>query len=139
MAIKISFWRERKRLALGVYPAVPLIVAREKREQARKLLASKIDPSHVKKEEKINKQIIHENSFETVAREWHSNKLAGWTPRHADYVIRRLQADIFPTFGFKPVDEITAPELLSALRVIEARGAIDIAHRAHQTCGQIFR
>lgn len=137
--LKYRFDGKEKRLALGVYPEVSLMLAREKQDQARKLLTNKIDPSHVKKEEKIKKKINHENSFEAVGREWHSNKLAGWTPRHADYVIKRLQADIFPTLGFKPVDEITAPELLSVLRVIEARGAIDIAHRAHQTCGQIFR
>ena len=137
--LKFRFIGKEKRLALGVYPEVSLKDAREKRDVARKLLANNIDPSQAKKEEKRQTILRSENSFEIIAQEWHESRKLGWTPRHAEYVLRRLQADIFPALGSRPIAEITAPELLSVLRVIEKRGALDIAHRALQTCGQIFR
>jgi integrase len=102
-------------------------------------LANNIDPSQSKKEEKIKQLINIENSFESIAYDWHNNQTQKWTTRHAVSVYRRLQADIFPRLGSKPINEIKAPELLAALRLIEAREAIDVAHRALQTCGQIFR
>lgn len=137
--LKYRFAGKEKRLALGVYPEVSLGKAREKQDQARKLLANGIDPSQAKKEARLEQTANVENSFETVAREWHSNQRLSWTERHSDYVLRRLETDIFPALGTRPINEIVAPELLSALRKIELRGAIDITHRAKQTCGQIFR
>ena len=107
--------------------------------QAKRLLALRIDPSQAKKEEKIKQQINSENSFEKVADEWHPNQKLSWTPRHAEYVARRLKANILPNLGSRSINEITAPELLSTLRIIEAREAYDVAHRMLQTCGQIFR
>lgn len=74
-----------------------------------------------------------------MAIEWHNNKKQQWTERHAVYVLRRIQVDIFPILGSRAINEIKAPELLAVLRLIETRGAIDIAHRVLQTCGQIFR
>ena len=137
--LKYRFSGKEKRLALGVYPEVSLAEAREKRDQARKLLKSGIDPSEARKEEKLQQLANTENSFETIAREWHENQKLSWTPRHASYVLRRLEADLFPALGVSPICNITAPQLLGALRVIESRGAIDLAHRALQVCGQIFR
>ena len=137
--IKYRFANKEKRLALGVYPEISLSDARERRDQARKLVANKIDPSATKKESKLQQITIVENTFEKIARQWHDNQKLGWTERHANYVIKRIEADIFPPLGNKDISKITAPELLSVLRAIEERGAIDIAHRAHQTCGQIFR
>ena len=137
--LKYRFAGKEKRLALGVYPEISLGEARERRDKARKLLANGVDPSVVKKEAKIQQVAVIENTFEKIARQWHENQIASWTPRHASYVLRRLEADIFPALGDKDIKAITAPELLSVLRAIEERGAIDITHRAHQTCGQIFR
>ena len=74
-----------------------------------------------------------------MAREWHEKQAEGWTPNHAASVMKRLEADIFPKIGGRPIAEISPAELLSVIRIIEARGAIDIAHRAKQTCGQVFR
>ncbi len=136
---KYRFSGKEKTLALGVYPDVSLAEAREKRAQARKLLATKNDPSQVKKEQKRQAVIRDKNNFEAVAREWHESRKFGWTERHSHYVLRRLEADIFPVIGLRPLLEITAPELLAVVRNIENRGALDIAHRALQTCGQIFR
>ena len=79
------------------------------------------------------------NSFETVAREWFAKHSLNWATTHADKIIQRLEKDVFPWLGGKPIAEITAPELLTVLRRIENRGALDTAHRAHQNCGQVFR
>lgn len=137
--LKYRFCGKEKRLAFGVYPKVSLKEARDKRDEARKLLASGTDPSQTKKLDKLAQHINAANSFESIAREWHENQALSWTPRHAQYVIKRLEADIFSTLGTRPISNITAPELLAVLKIIEKRGAIDIAHRALQTCGQIFR
>ena len=137
--LKYRFASKEKRLAIGVYPEVSLKEAREKKDQARKLLSENIDPSSAKKEEKLKKYLNSETTFELVAREWHQKQVNAWTARHSEYVLRRLEADIFPKIGFKPINNIVAPELLLVLREIEKRGALDIAKRARQTCGQIFR
>jgi integrase len=137
--LKYRYGGKEKRLAFGVYPEISLKEAREKRDKARRLLAEGTDPSQAKKQEKLKHHINKMNSFEAIAREWHDHRKLGWTVRHADYVLRRLEVDIFSVIGFRPIHEISAPELLSALRQIENRGAIDIAHRALQTTGQVFR
>lgn len=141
-----KFWRlkyriagKEKLLSIGAYPIITLAEAREKSLQAKRLLIDNVDPSAAKKEAKIQQKVDSESSFEKIARQWHENQAHSWTARHANYVIRRLEADVFPGLGHRDIKEITPPELLSVLRGIEARGAIDIAHRAQQTCGQIFR
>ena len=78
------------------------------------------------------------NTFEAVARAWFENWKGPKSERHADYVIRRPEADVFPAVGRKPIGEITAPQLLAMCKKIEARGALDIARRCWQTCGQVF-
>ncbi len=137
---KYRFDGKEKRLALGVYPEVTLAAARLKRDAQRKLLKERgSDPLQARREEKIAAKISAGNTFEAVARQWWEHWKSVRSPRHADYVIRRLEADIFPTLTGKPVTEITAPQLLAVIRKIEKRGALDLAKRALQTCGQIFR
>lgn len=113
--------------------------AREKRDEARKALDDGQDPSQLKMQKKLTAYITSNNSFEIITREWHENRKGAWTEGHAANVLRRLELDIFPTLGFKAIQDIKAPELLAVLKKIEERGAIDIAHRALQTTGQIFR
>ena len=141
-----KYWRydyrfadKRKTLAIGVYPEVTLAEARDKRDKARKLLAELIDPGAHKKATKQSITLGGENSFEIVAREWFSKFEPGWAKNHSTKIIRRLEQNIFPWLGSKPVGEITAPDLLTTLRRMEGRGAIETAHRAQQNCGQIFR
>lgn len=141
-----KYWRfkyryigKEKRVAFGVYPEVSLKEAREKRDKARKQLADGLDPAQERKLEKLQRNINSENNFESIAREWHAKQTERWTERHAHYVLRRLEADIFTEIGIRPISEITAPELLHTIQKIEKRGATDIAKRALQTCGQIFR
>ena len=130
--LKYRFAGKEKLLSIGVYPVINLSEAREKSLDAKKLLVSNIDPAQSKKEDKLNQLINTEHSFETIAHDWHNNQKQRWTERHSAYVLRRIQVDIFPRLGSKPINEIKAPELLAVLRLIEARGAIDIAHRALQ-------
>ncbi|EGV33198.1 putative integrase prophage protein, partial [Thiorhodococcus drewsii AZ1] len=130
---------KEKRLSLGVYPDVGLKEARERREEARALLANGIDPSEHRKAQKATQQDQAANSFEIIAREWHGSRSPGWAPGHASKIIRRLELDVFPWIGSRPIAAVTAPELLATVRRIETRGALETAHRALQNCGQIFR
>lgn len=125
----------RNTLSLGVYPDVSLKQARERRDEARRLLADGIDPGAKRQAEKI----AQSDSFEAVAREWFAKFSPNWAPSHSSKIITRLEKDILPWVGSRPVSAITAPELLTCLRRIESRGALDTAHRAHQNCGQVFR
>ncbi len=137
--LRYRFRGKQKMLSMGVWPTVSLKNARLARDQAKTLIAQDIDPSSARKEKKQAKAIAQSNSFESVARKWWADWSEARTPRHAHYVISRLEADIFPEFGATPVTEITAPLLMRTVKKIEARGALDIAKRAFQTCGQIMR
>lgn len=136
---KFRFSGKEKRLSFGVYPDVGLKVARERRDDARKLLANDIDPSENRKVQKAAKLERAANSFESVGREWFAKYMPGWAKGHSDKIIRRLEMDVFPWLGGRPISEITALELLTTVRRIENRGALDTAHRALQNCGQVFR
>ena len=136
---KYYFAGKEKVLALGVYPEISLKDAREKRDEARKVQRDGTDPSQAKKEKKLQHMLDHENTLEMVAREWLENRMESWTKRHASYTLRRLEADIFPALGFKPINKITAPELLAVLREVEKRDALDLSHRLLQISGQVFR
>ena len=136
---KYRFDGKEKRLSMGVYPDVSLKGARERRDEARRLLADGIDPSEHRKALRTARVDRAANSFEVVAREWFAARVATWSASHADRIIRRLERDIFPWIGGKPVSEIGPPELLSVVRKIEKRGALETAHRALSNCGQVFR
>lgn len=137
--LKYRFGGKEKRLSLGVYPAVSLKAARERRDEARRLLADGVDPSENRKATKAAGQERASNSFEAVAREWIASYLAGKSGSHRDKVIRRLERDVFPWLGGRPVAELTPPEILAAMRRIETRGALETAHRALQNVGQVCR
>lgn len=155
-----KYWRlayrfagKQKTLALGVYPDVPLVGywhdpktkkvwvkgAREQREDARKLLANDTDPGAVKQAQKAAKGEQVANSFEAIAREWFVRHSPNWKENHSSKIIARLENDVFPWIGARPIDEIAAPALLAAIRRIESRGALETAHRALACCGQVFR
>ena len=130
---------KQKLLSLGVYPDVGLKDARARRDEARKQIADGIDPSHVRQAQKSAKSERAANSFEAIAREWYAKFSPKWAKSHASKILRRLAMDVFPWIGARPIAEINAPEVLSVLRRIEKRGAIETAHRARESCGQIFR
>ena len=137
--LKYRFGGKEKRLSLGVYPDTGLKDARGRRDEARRLLAESIDPGEHRKATKDERADRATNSFEAVGREWFAKHSPTWAKSHADKIIRRLERDIFPWLGGRPIAEINAPELLRALRRIEDRGVIETAHRALQNCGQVFR
>lgn len=141
----------RKTLSMGIYPTVGLAAARERAETARKFVADGKDPSAERKTDKARRAERREleqciadgnplpGSFEDVAREWHERHMANKSERHKVKVLARLEKDVFPWLGKMPAGEVKAPELLTMLRRIEARGAIELAHVAKRVCGQIFR
>jgi len=137
--LKYRYGGKEKRLSLGVYPDVSLKDARERRDEARKLLANEIDPSENRKATKAAKVERAANSFEVVAREWYAKHAPNWSANHGDRIIRRLERDIFPWIGGKAIADIKAPQLLEVIRRIEQRGALETAHRALGNCGQVFR
>jgi integrase len=126
-------------MSLGKYPDVPLALARERHAEARKLLATGIDPMAQRKAEKTAEKAAVENSFQSVATQWLSHWQVGKSPRHVEYIKRRMDADILPCLGPRPIAEIEAPELVAMANAIQDRGALDIAKRALETVGQIFR
>jgi integrase len=142
-----KYWRMKYRfdgkemapLAFGVYPEVSLVEARERREAARRKLRGGIDPREQRKALKAAKVEEAENGFEVVAREWYARWSPGWSASHAETVIGRLNRDVFPRLGARPVGEITPSEVLQMLRAIEFRGALETAHRVRTICGQVFR
>jgi integrase len=133
------FEGKQKTLSFGVFPDVGLKDARVRRDEAKKLLANGIDPGAVRKAQKSAKQERAANSFEVVAREWFETWQADKAESHSSKIIARLEKDIFPWLGGKPIAEITAPMVLEALRRIEDRGTVETAHRAKQNISQVMR
>ena len=136
--LKYRFGGKEKRISFGVYPEVTLKDAREKRDAARKLLAQGIDPGE---ERKATKAIDSgSGSFEAVAREWHAKFAAAeWSETHSKNILNRMEKNIFPWLGSRPVGEITPPEIIKVFRMIEARGHLETLHRTLTNCGQVFR
>jgi integrase len=137
--LKYRYKGKEKRLSLGVFPDVSLKDARDRRDAARKLLSEGVDPSENRKAQKSAQAERAANSFEVVAREWIAKYSPNWAATHTDKVVRLFERDIFPWIGGRPIAEINAPDLLAVVRRIEARGALETAHRARGNCGQVFR
>lgn len=140
--LKYRHGGKQKLISLGTYPDVGLKDARSRRDEARRLVAAGVDPSAARQEAKAVQMAAEQrenDSFEAVAREWFAKFSTGWVSDYADLVIERLEADVFPWLGGKPIADIAPVELLKVLRRIEARGAIASAHRVKQNCGQVFR
>lgn len=136
--MKYRFLGKEKKLAFGVFPEVSLAEAREKRDNARKLLAQGTDPSAHKQELRHLAEVNAQNTFELLAREWHSKNIAKWTDKHGQDILVRLEKDIFTEIGHIPTRDLTAPRLLAAIQKMEKRGAHELARRARGTCEQIL-
>jgi integrase len=133
------FQGKEKIMALGKYPAVSLALARERHLEAKKLLAAGTDPMALRKIEKTADQVAKENSFASIAAEWLEHWQDGKSPRHVESTRRRLDSNILPSLGALQITAIDAPDVVAMVKTIEARGARDIAKRAKETTGQIFR
>ena len=145
--LRYRFDNKAKTLSLGIYPVVSLKEAREHAFSARKLIANGVDPSEFKQSAKAERSKPSDvtlpagETFESVAREWFEkfSKSNNWEKSHSSKILGRLEKDVLPWIGQRPIKDITAPELLSVMRRIEARGALETAHRALSECGRIFR
>ncbi|UCF90220.1 MAG: integrase arm-type DNA-binding domain-containing protein [Desulfobacterales bacterium] len=136
--LKYRFGGTEKLLAIGTYPQTSLAEARQKRDDARALLEKGINPGDMKKAQKAV-ETQETETFEGIAREWHGKFSSSWADSHSNKIIRRLELYVFPWLGDKSIRSITAPDLLTVLRRIEAKGALETAHRTQQNCGQVFR
>jgi integrase len=137
--LKYRFGGKEKRLALGAYPAVSLATARQKRDEARKLLADGIDPGELRKAAKAARAGMAANTFEVIGREWYAKVSASMAESTKDNLSRRLDTYIYPEIGDRPIDSLVAADLLRVIKLIEKRGALDVARRAHNIMGRIFR
>lgn len=137
--LKYRFVGKEKMLSIGVYPDVSLADARQKRDEARKVLAAGGDPGEVKKADKLAQKLSTENTFEAIAREWHRQKADRWSLRYRDEIIDTFEKDIFPYLGRRPITEIKPMELLETLRRLEKRGALEKMRKVRQRCGEVFR
>jgi integrase len=131
---KYRFQGREKRLALGAYPAVGLADARTRAEDARRSLAQGVDPAQAKRSAAVQGE-----TFGDLAREWFENFEHTWTPDGAKDIWERLEKNVLPYLGARPVKEITPPELLAVLRRMESRGVLETARRQLQKVGQILR
>ncbi len=137
--LKYRFGGKEKNLALGVYPETTLQMAREKRLEARRLVSEGLDPSLEKRKRKQQLALDASNTFKVIAEEWVKHHEGTWKENHIKTVRRRLEVDIYPKIGNMPIKDINAPMLLPVLRAIEKRGAHEMARRALQYCGNVFR
>lgn len=126
---------KRNTLSLGSYPATSLRVARERRDEARRLMEKGIDPGE---QRKIEAAAVPD-TFEAVAREWYAKQGGSWVPSHGARIIRRLERDVFPWIGKQPIAAVAAPDVLAVVRRIEGRGSAETAHRALSNIGQVLR
>lgn len=137
--MKYLFQGKSRMLSMGVYPEVSLANARERREEARKLIASGVDPSDNRRAAKTARIEREANSFEIVAREWFGKYAPTKAESHTSKIRRCFERDIFPWIGTKPIAEINPPDILLVLRRIENRGAVETAHRALGNISRVFR
>lgn len=137
--LKYRYAGKEKLLSLGSYPLISLKEAREKRDNARKLLDQNIDPSIAKKEAKQKAFKESSETFEDIAIEWHDYMKDRWSEGYSRTILKRIKADILPALGKLPIKLITPVILLNALKKIESRGVFETTKRARQYCSQIFR
>ena len=137
--MKYRFGGKEKLLSIGPYPLISLKDARDKRDDAKRLILDGQDPSEVKKAKKLTAIYGGEDSFESVAREWIDHNSAVWVESHKVRILRRLESYVFPWIGKRTIGQLTHPELLSVVRKLEDRGVVETAHRVMAVCGQILR
>lgn len=129
---------KEKQLALGSYPVVSLMAARKARDAAKLKKGEGVDPVQARKLEKLRGSRDGVETFKAVALDWHTRQLSGWSPGHASRTLRQLERDLFPWLGDRPISSIEPMELLSVLKKIEERGALETADRALMLARQVW-
>ncbi|EFL51829.1 integrase family protein [Solidesulfovibrio fructosivorans JJ]] len=140
---RLRYWISGKErlISLGIYPDISLKDARERRDEARKLIANGIDPGRARQDEKSAAEARaaeDANTFEVVARDWHAKQVKAWSEGHAAKVLARMEQHLFPAFGHFPITTLRAPAILPTLREIEAKGHNETAKRLRQYCEAVF-
>ncbi|MEZ5903376.1 MAG: tyrosine-type recombinase/integrase [Alphaproteobacteria bacterium] len=136
--LKYRYLGKEKKLSIGPYPAYTLAEARLKREEYKKIILEGADPCQIKQEEKRQRLFDAENTLKSIAEEWHKHNSEKWSKNHARTVERRLEQDIYPALGKKPITEIKAPDIIHMVKKIEGRGAYEMARRSLQYLRQIY-
>ncbi|WP_294826330.1 tyrosine-type recombinase/integrase [uncultured Gilliamella sp.] len=130
---------KRKTLTIGKYPYISLSDARNEKDLARQLLAHGKDPCLERKKSALLANVKNDNTFKSIAIEWHSSKKSTWSKKYANEIISIFERDIFPYIGNEPISKIKPLEMLTVLKAIESRGALEIAKKARMRCGEVFR
>ncbi|MDU9125085.1 tyrosine-type recombinase/integrase [Klebsiella aerogenes] len=128
-----------KMLSLGTYPTISLADARQKRDDAKKLVAAAINPSEVRKREKQDRKAERGNTFEVIAREWYEKRFDRWSASYAEEMIKTFEVDVFPYIGSRPIAEIKPMELMGVLSLLDERGATEKLRKVRQRCGEVWR
>ena len=136
--LKYRFAGKEKTLTIGKYPAFSLVEARQAAENARRLLVSGQDPSEAKQQEKRERQAAALNTFEAIARRWHSDNLIRWKENHAARVLRYFETDVFPVIGEMPIQEIRVSDIKTVLDGVMTRGVNNTAEKIREWTGSIF-
>ncbi len=136
---KYRYLGKEKLLSVGVYPDVGVKAALEKVREEKARLKAGDDPGSVRKQLKRTKRISAGNTFAAVAQDWHAAKSTGWSAGHAEKILASLENNVFKELGDRPITELTPPEILAVVRVIEKRGSLEIASRVLQRIGAVFR
>lgn len=136
--LKYRYENKEKRLALGIYPAISLKLARQKRDEAKVLITQGQDPSSIQKRQRNSTQQPEDSTFKDIALDWFKTKSTNWGTSHAEKTMRQMERDLFPLLGTRPIKAITGNEILFALRKVEERGAIETADRGLMICRQIW-
>ena len=129
---------KEKRLVFGPYPTITLVKAREMREDAARVLREGADPGVSKRQRAAEQTALVGSTFEKIARDWHASQKTGWSARYAAIVLNSFENDVFPRIGKLPITAVTTPLVLEVLRPIEARGAVETAHRVRQRISEVF-
>ena len=129
---------KRKTLSIGKYPTISLVEARQAAENARRLLVSGQDPSEAKQQEKRERQAAALNTFESIARRWHTDNLHRWKENHAARVLRYFETDVFPVIGAMPIQEIRVSDIKTVLDGVMTRGVNNTAEKIREWTGAIF-
>lgn len=141
-----KYWRlkyrhlgRERRLAFGVYPEVSLSEARDKRMEARKLIRNDIDPGQHRQDKRRKAIEESQNTFEAIAKLWFDHKSKGLSTRYNTFMWGRIEKDLIPVLGKKPITAITTLDVIDALKRVEARGVHELARRLKQSCDEVFR
>ncbi|XYQ55717.1 tyrosine-type recombinase/integrase [Pectobacterium carotovorum] len=136
---RYRFDGKAKMLSFGTYPTITLNEARQKRDEAKKLVAAGINPSDLRKEQKLAKQGRNESTFESIAREWYEKRLDRWSASYSEEMMSTFEKDVFPFIGHRPIAEIKPMELLAVLSKLNDRGATEKMRKVRQRCGEVWK